>query len=1009
MERLGKAFDDLAQEAQDAFAEGDTNKAIDLFCKTLDLVDLNIEPDKHIEIQLKLADAYRVQGSITKAGQVTDAALAAAREILDEQSEVYVLALNDSAVQKHYEQQIEEARSLYEQAVEIADRSNISADLHSTCLANLANLLSRHFMEFAPATKLFRRALKLLADDPTAAATLHSIMALLASHHNESGNHEEAVDLLQRVLDFRRSNYGSESESVAETLSLLAHQFAQLGEYASALPCLSEARRIFVIKAALTDWRYAKVCERLSGIHHRLRNYSVAEEMGREADKINSKLLGDDHPFTLYNRRSLAVTLSQLGREDEAEALMAAVLDGLERAFGVHSRDYAQTLHERGTGRSRHGDFNGALTDIRHARELRAKILGTEAYDYAITLNSEAQILGQMGEHDDAVRLLRQATETLEELGTSKHTTFSIVLHNLAIEIGLAGDISQAMALLDRAAKIDDIAIRETYVLGSRRGRIGLAAEIRSKMTSYVGILALTNETEGHLVDRVASYVLRHKALEYELEAELARSAYKPATIDVAHLIDEIRGLEMEVAAARARASRNNGDVGANVTVLQQRIDKLVLEVWKRSPMKTIVDNAREWSGEVLSAQLSSGEVLLEFVVFDTLGNEKSYQLGCFVFRHGFAPRFRIMAPHFDVQSAVDTFLRTLLDNRWEKKLTPECLAQRDVVRRLIFDPILPWLDGVRHLFVCPDGNIGRLPFDILSGADNTLETSWVVTYNAVGRDIFRPAFGASPKNGAIFAGPRYSIPSIDRVPEEEATNQQDAEVRNSPWNPINQLRGSRRLFRDLHGSRIEGEQIAELTGADLYFAENASKTVLQSLISPRFLHIATHGFYLPRPNDGIKLDLPITSLMEHPMYRCGLALANADSFWATGTSWNLDGVVTGAEVAQLRLSGTRLVVLSACDTAVGDTEIGEGIFSLHRALLIAGAACVVACLWPVEDRAARLLIEVFYRGLMKGLCVRDALWQARIVRRDMGSPLGDWTAFACFGDSNIKLIDAAD
>ena len=176
----------------------------------------------------------------------------------------------------------------------------------------------------------------------------------------------------------------------------------------------------------------------------------------------------------------------------------------------------------------------------------------------------------------------------------------------------------------------------------------------------------------------------------------------------------------------------------------------------------------------------------------------------------------------------------------------------------------------------------------------------------------------------------------------------------------------------------------------------------MRSLVSPAFLRIATHGYYRPRDTaDTATLMVP---LLDHPMYRCGLALAHADAFWDSGDRWNLDGIVTGADAAQLGLSGTQFVVVSACSSATGEAQIGEGVFGLHRAFLIAGAASVVACLWPVGDRAARRLTEIFYRELINGKCVRDALRRARAARRDAGTPIVDWAAFVCFGDGTVRL-----
>jgi CHAT domain-containing protein len=91
------------------------------------------------------------------------------------------------------------------------------------------------------------------------------------------------------------------------------------------------------------------------------------------------------------------------------------------------------------------------------------------------------------------------------------------------------------------------------------------------------------------------------------------------------------------------------------------------------------------------------------------------------------------------------------------------------------------------------------------------------------------------------------------------------------------------------------------------------------------------------------------------------------------------DGILTGLEVAALDLRGTKLVVLSACETGVGDVQIGEGVYGLRRALVLAGSESQVMSLWQVEDTATRDLMIGFYRRMLAGAGRADALRDAQL------------------------------
>jgi hypothetical protein len=101
----------------------------------------------------------------------------------------------------------------------------------------------------------------------------------------------------------------------------------------------------------------------------------------------------------------------------------------------------------------------------------------------------------------------------------------------------------------------------------------------------------------------------------------------------------------------------------------------------------------------------------------------------------------------------------------------------------------------------------------------------------------------------------------------------------------------------------------------------------------------------------------------ENPLLRSGLVFAGVNR----GKSGKDDGTLTALEAAQLNLDGTKLVVLSACETAVGEARSGDGVYGLRRALVIAGAETLVMSLWQVSDAATRELMEAYYAGLLGG------------------------------------------
>src|SRR5205814_3847318 len=163
------------------------------------------------------------------------------------------------------------------------------------------------------------------------------------------------------------------------------------------------------------------------------------------------------------------------------------------------------------------------------------------------------------------------------------------------------------------------------------------------------------------------------------------------------------------------------------------------------------------------------------------------------------------------------------------------------------------------------------------------------------------------------------------------------------------------------------------------YVGPQALEEVLKALPAPRVLHLATHGFFLdhapamPVDEEAIGAGRGAGAVrgrlrqLDNPLLRSGIVLAGANTVGDKTATRVDDGWVTAEEIALLNLRGTELVVLSACQTGLGDVKTGEGVYGLRRAFLYAGAETLVTSLFEVPDTETRELMTRFYAGLRAG------------------------------------------
>ena len=165
----------------------------------------------------------------------------------------------------------------------------------------------------------------------------------------------------------------------------------------------------------------------------------------------------------------------------------------------------------------------------------------------------------------------------------------------------------------------------------------------------------------------------------------------------------------------------------------------------------------------------------------------------------------------------------------------------------------------------------------------------------------------------------------------------------------------------------------------DLFTGATATKAVVKSLDHPRLLHIATHGYFISRSEAlAMAKNMP-TWYADDVLLRSGLFFAGSASH-SSGSQ--AAGILTAYEASSLNLHGTELVVLSACDTGLGETENGERVLGLRRALHEAGAQAVLISLWSVPDRETEELMSEFYTKWLGGTEMHQALREAELEVR---------------------------
>jgi CHAT domain-containing protein len=329
-------------------------------------------------------------------------------------------------------------------------------------------------------------------------------------------------------------------------------------------------------------------------------------------------------------------------------------------------------------------------------------------------------------------------------------------------------------------------------------------------------------------------------------------------------------------------------------------------------------------------------------------------------------------------------------------------------LREALLEPLRKDISGSTHLVISPDALMWKLPFEAIPiGDDKHLIDSHTITYVGAAREVVKPS-----ETDEMISNPPIVIadPDFDMIGNVAPTNQstelptflEKLFLRSRPdlvdvdlrTNAVRELRQLKIHFPRLTGTRSEGVTIASILGVKPWMGEDASADRLMKVNSPVILHIATHGIYLDR---WLSKNLP-TTLGIRPSLCSGLVLAGANrEAKPNEEAW---GFLTAEDILDLDLSGTELVVLSACETGLGDVHLTEGVLGLRRAFWIAGARSIIVSLWKVPDEKTKEFMILFYNRLISGESRAEAMRQTKLISKSRGDPPKVWTAFVCYGAS---------
>ncbi len=1031
--------EELNRQVVQLYNQGRYADAIPLAERALAIREKALGPE-HPDVATSLsslAELYRATGAYAKAELLHTRALAIDEKAYGPNHPEVAADLNNLAVLYKATGAYAKAEPLYTRSLTILEKA-LGPD-HPNVAASLNNLaqLYQATGAYAKAEPLHTRSLaireKALGPDHRDVATSLSSLAVL---YDASGAYDKAEPLYTRSLAIWEKALGPDHPDVGTSLNNLAGLYQNTGAHAKAEPLYARALAIYEKALGPEHPDVATSLNNLADLYRATGAYAKAEPLFTRALAIYEKALGPEHPDVATSLNNLAALSRADGDYTTAESLYERALAIREKAFGPDHADVADSVNGLARLYEALSDYAKAEPLYTRSLAIREKALGPEHPDVAESLNNLAGLYLNTGAYAKAEPLYTRALAIYEKALGPTHPHVATILNNLAVLSAGQGDFGRTLRFTARAQEIDNVLIEQFLGAAAEERKTQFLATKDATLHSFLSLITQHFPQDPAALQMVLNHWLVRKGaiLEAQKRAQEAMAlSDDPAVAQALQALARIRAQLSQLAFA-GRGKEGPAVYRERRDALQQEKVALEEQLVKLSQAYAVNKRVRQADAGQVAQGLPPGTVLLDFArvtPFDhqAKGQTPKWQPArylAFVLPAGGADRIRLveLGEAAPIEQSVEALRKEIAGGQDPRGERITRLTQQ--VHDLVFAPLKPFLGPAKELFISPDGLLSLVPFEILQSPDGKfLIEEYLFNYLAAGRDLlaFRATLG-QPGKGLLLGDPDF-----DLSPSEKAGTLRQLALAASaePTAPRTRSGEMRNLaFTRLPGSGREVRAIQALLGeaaADLHTGKEALEEVLRQRAAPRILHLATHGFFLsdqdlgPLPDDpfrGGDLERPAARPrssgsarpLEDPFLRSGFALAGANQALRAEDPERSDGIVTAEKVLGLRLQGTELVVLSACDTGVGAVKSGEGVYGLRRAFTLAGAKSLVMSLWSVPDRETQELMVQFYRNLLSGTLSRAqalrqaALTQMQVVKERYGAPHPFfWGAFVFLGE----------
>ncbi len=872
---------------------------------------------------------------------------------------------------------------------------------YAECSGNLA-LLYQNTGQYEKAEPLFvesknMKAEKLGKSHPDYALSCNNLAGLYKS----KGNYREAEQLYIEAKNIYAAEYGTSNVKYSVCLNNLAGLYKDVGNFNKAELFYLEVMQIYKNNKDKNSSQYAAACNNLSGLYEQIGNYAKAEELAIEAKTTFYAVYGKSHPDYASSCNNLAVISEKQGDYEQAEELYIEADDIKMKIYGDSHESLAVGNNNLAFFYLKSGKYLKAEIRFNRAKKIYEQNYGKNHYTYALSCNNLAYLYALMKDYERAEQFGLESVRVYKQLFGEKHPDYVMATINLALTYMKTKQHEKALNLFTEVNDGVRFLSEETSKYMSESER---ELYFNHKIYNYLDasnsfFLVTVNSEKNKNTTLIYDNVLHTKGQLLKSKTAVRKSIAESGDTVLIALYSELNDLGKSIAGQYALPlSERHPDL----SLMEEKANSLEKLLVRASADFAKTNNASKVNWQDIKNSLKSDETAIEFIAFRYHNSHKwsdSVLYFALILRKEFTEPKAVFLFEEKQLNSITKRNTEMSEYEYIKKLYDPKSSKADSLYKLLWQPLELHLTDIKTVYLSPARLLNTISFAAVPmDSAHIVSDSYRLIYTGSTAEVLNHSSFKTDdiERAVLFGGLEYEIEPTELKHLSDAFyrsvgKEHDANDGIAPpvFVPL-KTRGVTWAY--LPGSLEETQKIQKIFSKNkietiLYTAKEGTEECFKALENqpPTVLHVSSHGFYFGADSKSEQYKLLINkdvsfAYSDNPLRRSGFVLSGGHNAF-NGNELPLgveDGVLTAEEVSQLNLFKTKLVVLSACQTGLGETAEHDGIYGLRRAFKTAGVEYLIFSLWEVPDKQTEELMTDFYNLWNEGRDIRDAFIAAQ-------------------------------